>query len=223
VELIPCEESHQGEAYATVTLSDQPEFPGSDWIATIARPQCANLFLDYSLDPVAHGRLQTFYFYPDQQGWDAGRRTVLCWVARPGDGELNTSVRRDESSLAPAQLAFLSALKPLNSGAVLRPVKSPQQDLAGAKAWAGRMAEAQAESIRLLKDGELPGAERPTGQLVAEFEAGLPSWRKAADASDVDTFYKHLRAVDQHNGEKYIGQMRTVLGLPRPMSEPSQV
>ncbi|MGC9542529.1 hypothetical protein [Streptomyces sp. UG1] len=113
-------------------------------------------------------------------------------------------------------------MKPLHTGAVLRPAKSPRQDLAGATAWADGMAEAQGETIRLLKDAELPGAERPTGQLVAELGAGLPFWRQAAEASDADSFLEHLRSVDRHNGDEYVRRIRGLLDLPLPASEPRQ-
>ncbi|MGW0826468.1 DUF4190 domain-containing protein [Streptomyces sp. NPDC002845] len=222
VEVVPCSESHRGEAYATFTLSGQGEFPGRDEITTIAWSRCAKLFLDYSMDPVAFGPLQTYYFHPDERGWDAGRRSVLCWVARPGEAELDSSVRQDASNLDVTQLAFLSALKPVNTAGVLRPAKSPRQDLASATAWAGRMAQAQAETVRLLKDTEPAGAERPTGQLVAELEAGVPFWRQAAEASDADTFFEHLRSVDQHNGDKQAREIRGLLGLPLPPSAPGQ-
>ncbi|WP_406174949.1 DUF4190 domain-containing protein [Streptomyces sp. NBC_00996] len=222
VRLVPCDESHRGEVYGTFALSGEGEFPGRDGIAAIARPRCVRLFLDYSMDPMAFGRLQTYYFHPDERGWDAGRRTVVCWVARLDMTELDSSVQRDASDLDPAQLAFLSAVKPLSIGAALRPVKSPQQDLPGATAWADQMAEAQTETIRMLKDTELPGAEQPTEQLVAELEKGLPFWRQASEASDADTFLGHLQSVDQHSGNKYVRRIRGLLDLPMPTTKPGQ-
>lgn len=216
VRLIPCDEAHRGEAYATFTLDEQEEFPGREAIRTVAWPRCAELFLDYSMDPEAFGRLQTYYFHPDKAGWNAGRRTVLCWVARAGDAELDGSVRRNASALDTEQLAFLSAAKPMHVAMTLRPVQSPRQDLVGAKGWAQRMADAQAETIQLLEDTELSGAERPTEQLVAELKAGLPFWRQASDASDADAFLKSLRSVNRHNGAEYVIRIRTALGLPVP-------
>ncbi|MFI1290944.1 hypothetical protein ACH4VM_21150 [Streptomyces sp. NPDC020792] len=115
-------------------------------------------------------------------------------------------------------------MKPLNAAGVLRPAEGPRQDLAGAKAWAGQTAEAQAETVRLLKDADLPGAQRPAGQLVAELEAGLPFWRQAAKASDADTFLGHLRSVDEHNGDTYVRRIREQLDLPLPLpsAQPTQ-
>ncbi|MFE4410474.1 Scr1 family TA system antitoxin-like transcriptional regulator [Streptomyces sp. NPDC056821] len=114
------------------------------------------------------------------------------------------------------------AVKPLNSTGLLRPVRGPRDDLDGAKACAGQMAEAQAETIRLLKDADLPGARRPTEQLVAEFEAGLPFWQQAAKASDADTFLGHLRSVNQHNGDTHVRRIRELLDLPMPSTPPTQ-
>ncbi|MFI9599667.1 DUF4190 domain-containing protein [Streptomyces sp. NPDC052043] len=221
VELTPCDTSHHAEAYASFTLSGQ-EFPGPDTIAAIAGPRCSKLFLDYSIDPLAFGPLQSYYFYPDERGWTTGNRTVRCWVTPQNDAELDTTVRRDASDVDDGQLAFLSAVKPLNAAGVLRPARGPREDLDGARAWAGRMAEAQKETIRLLKDADLPGAQRPTEQLVAEFEAGLPFWQQAAKASDADTFLGHLRSVDRHNGDAYILEIRRLLDLPLPTTQPKQ-
>ncbi|MBL3665831.1 DUF4190 domain-containing protein [Streptomyces sp. M2CJ-2] len=221
VELIPCDMPHRAEAYASFTLPEG-DFPGLDGITATAWPQCARLFMDYALDSMAFGRLQTYYFHPDEKGWAAGRRTVMCWVARPDNTELDVSVRGDASDLDAAQLEFLAAMKPLNTAGALRPAKSPQQDLAGATAWAGDMAQAQAETIRLLKDADLPGAEAPTGRLVAELEAGLPFWQQAAKAPDADAFLSHLRSVDRHNGEQHHRRIRGLLDLPLPPSEPTQ-
>ncbi|MEU3344872.1 hypothetical protein ABZ723_07685 [Streptomyces sp. NPDC006700] len=139
-----------------------------------------------------------------------------------GDAKLDTTVRRDASNLDSGQLAFLSVVKPLNAAGMLRPARSPREDLDAAKAWAGQMAEAQADSIRLLKDADLPGARRPAGQLVAELEAGLPFWRQAAKASDADTFLARLRSVDQHNGHTHIRRIRELLDLPLPTTTPTQ-
>ncbi|MFE6281600.1 septum formation family protein [Streptomyces sp. NPDC057877] len=216
VEVVPCDQPHRGEAYASFTLEEGRAFPGRERITAIAWPRCAKLYLDYSMDPLAFGRLQTYFFHPDESGWRDGRRTVLCWVARPGNADLDFSVRRDASDLTSAQASFLEALKPVNVALVLRPAKGPRDDLAGATAWAGRMAEAQAETIGLLKEADLPGAERPVAQLVTELEAGLASWRQAARASDVDTFLGHLRSLGEHDGATQLGEIRGLLDLPVP-------
>ncbi|WP_079189275.1 DUF4190 domain-containing protein [Streptomyces kebangsaanensis] len=221
VEMVPCDESHRGEAYATFALSEQRDFPGRDAIGAIAGPQCTELLFDYSVDPVAFGYLRTYYYYPDERGWAAGKRTVLCWAALFDGAELDTSVRRGASDLSTDQLAFVSAVKPLTVTSALQPVNDPRQDLAGAKAWAGQMAEAQAETIQLLKDAELPGAERPVEQLVAELEAGLPLLRQAAEARDADTFHGHLRSLEQHNPTQHVRRIRGLLDLPQPSTEPT--
>ncbi|EFE67405.1 conserved hypothetical protein [Streptomyces viridosporus ATCC 14672] len=217
VELVPCTTPHHGEVYGSFPLTEQGDFPGRDRITAIARPRCGELFMDYALDPMAFGRLQTYYFHPDERGWESGNRTVVCWVARPGDAELDVSVRGNAADLDPAQREFLSALKPLYTAAALRPVED-QQNLTTATAWARRMAQAQAETVRLLKDADLPGAEVPTGRLVAELEAGLPFWQQAAEAPDADVFLSRLRSVDEHNGEQHIRRIRDLLGLPLPAS-----
>ncbi|MEU0836215.1 DUF4190 domain-containing protein [Streptomyces sp. NPDC005969] len=118
VRLLPCDAPHRGEAYATFRLPEQDRAPVRNDIVATARPQCAQLFLDYTADPLASGPLQTYFFYPDERGWAAGQREVLCWVARPGNALLDSSVRLDAAELDPAQSDYLMAWKPLNSAGV---------------------------------------------------------------------------------------------------------
>ncbi|WP_406858791.1 DUF4190 domain-containing protein [Streptomyces sp. HUAS MG47] len=215
VRLLPCDTPHRAEAYAVFRLPELNSAPARDEVTAIARPQCAKLFLDYTADPTGSGPLQTYYFYPDERGWTAGQRDVLCWVARPGNALLGASVRLDAADLDPAQSVYLAALKPLNAEGVLRPAKSPQQDLAGAQAWAARMAEAQADSVQLLRGAELSGgAEQAKSRLVTELEAGIPFWRQAAEAPDATSFLGHLRSVDRHSGKQYMQRIRALLNLP---------
>lgn len=219
--LLPCDAPHRGEAYATFRLPEQDRAPARNEIAAIARPRCAKLFLDYTADPQASGPLQTYFFHPDEQGWAAGQRGVLCWVARPGNALLDSSVRLDATGLEPAQSDYLMAWRPLNSAGVLRPVARPEQDLAGARAWAARMAVAQNETARLLENVELPGgAEQPRKRLVADFDAGVPFWRLAAEAPDAQSFRGHLRSVDDHSGSAHAQRIRALLNLPALVAAP---
>ncbi|MEU3253597.1 DUF4190 domain-containing protein [Streptomyces sp. NPDC006997] len=216
VRVVPCDRPHRAEAYASFALDDEGTFPGRERLTEAARPRCGELYLEYSLDPLAFGPLQTYFFHPDPSGWRDGWRTVLCWVTRPGGADLDFSVRRDAADLDPAQASLLTALKPLNVATVLQPARTPREDLAGATAWAGRMAEAQAETADLLKEADLPGAEEPADLLVAELEAGLPYWRAAARASDADAFLGELRSVREHTGSAHLTRVRELLDLPTP-------
>ncbi|OKJ93438.1 hypothetical protein AMK26_33580 [Streptomyces sp. CB03234] len=223
VRLLPCDAPHRAEAYATFRLPEQDRAPGRDEVVAIARPQCAKFFLDYTADPIAFGPLQTYFFHPDERGWAAGQRRVLCWVARPGNALLDSSVRLDAAGLDAAQADYLMALKPLNSEGVLRPAKSPRDDLADARAWAARMAEAQAETVRHLEGVELPGgAEQAKARLVAELKAGVPFWLQAAKAPDATSFLGHLRSVDNHSGNAHTRRIRALLDLPTPTALPPQ-
>lgn len=85
------------------------------------------------------------------------------------------------------------------------------------------MAEAQTETVRLLKGVELPGgAEQPKARLVEESEAGVPFWRQATQAPDATSFLGHLRSEDNHAGNAHTRRIRALLDLPAPTGFPPQ-
>ncbi|NEA37679.1 hypothetical protein G3I17_39535, partial [Streptomyces sp. SID13031] len=108
-----------------------------------SRDRCAALLTDYVLDFTAYGHLQTYFYYPDRGGWARGGRTVLCWAGRP-QGNLEESIRKDESDFEPAQFAYVSAFQPLMEAQLRAPQQGPDEDLAAASRWAGQMASAAA-------------------------------------------------------------------------------
>lgn len=219
-EQLPCEEPHRGEIYGSFELTGQGAFPGMDEVMKTSRDRCGTLLPDYVLDFTAHGRLQTYFYYPDQGGWERGGRTVLCWAGRP-QGDLEESIRKDESDFEPAQYAYISACQPLWEAQLQAPQQGPDKDLATASRWAGQMAAAYGETARILREarGGLPGDVRgPAGEIVVIFEAAVPYWVQAARAADASAF---LAAIKQAEGDNEVtvrldAKIRAGLGLPVP-------
>ncbi|MEU0837024.1 DUF4190 domain-containing protein [Streptomyces sp. NPDC005969] len=221
-ERLPCEEPHRGEIYGSFELTGQGAFPGTEEVMKTSRDRCGALLPDYALDFTAHGRLQTYFYYPDHGGWERGGRTVLCWAGKP-QGDLEESIRKDESDFEPAQYAYISAFRPLLKAQLQAPQQGPDKDLATASRWAGQMAAAYAEAARMLGEarGGLPGDVRgPAGEIVVIFEAAVPYWDQAARAADTSAFLAAIKQAEKDN-EATVGldaEIRAGVGLPVPES-----
>ncbi|MDT0430045.1 MULTISPECIES: DUF4190 domain-containing protein [Streptomyces] len=217
-ERLPCEEPHRGEIYGSFELTGQEAFPGPEEIMKTSRDRCGVLLPEYAVDLTAQGPLQTYFYYPDQAGWERGGRTVLCWAGAPR-GDLDASIRKEESAFEPAQFAYVSAFRPLWEAQLRAPQREPEEDLAAASRWAGQMAAAYAEAARLLGDarGGLPGDVRgPAGEIVMVFEAAVPHWEQAARAADSDAFLAAIEQADRDN-DLTVGldaEIRKGVGLP---------
>nr|WSS66307.1 DUF4190 domain-containing protein [Streptomyces sp. NBC_01177]WSS73274.1 DUF4190 domain-containing protein [Streptomyces sp. NBC_01175] len=219
-ERLPCEEPHRGEIYGSFELTGQGAFPGSEEVMDTSRERCGELLPDYVLDFTVHGRLQTYFYYPDQGGWERGGRTVLCWAGAP-QGNLAESIRKDESDFEPAQYAYVTAFRPLWEAQLKAPQQGPDKDLVTAGRWAGQMAAAYEETARILREarGGLPaGAQGPAEEIALSFEEAVPHWEQAARAADADAF---LTAVGQAEADgaatvELDAQIRADMGLPVP-------
>ncbi|MFH7599168.1 septum formation family protein [Streptomyces racemochromogenes] len=97
VDVVPCGEPHQSEAYAVLTLPDGP-YPGEGGLLRIAREKCGGATLTRYVGP--HAKLSatlTEYFYgPAADGWKAGDRRLICYLSEPG-GKTTGSLRATAS------------------------------------------------------------------------------------------------------------------------------
>lgn len=209
-----CDEPHVAEAYGSFELPERTRFPGFEEISAVARQRCADLLLDYAMDPYAYGRLQTYFYQPDRSGWARGARSVLCWAGRPQEN-LTASLRNDDSVLTAEQVAYLTALKPAHVALLHAPKQSPADDLPTAREWAGRMAQAQAESATRLRQADLPPEIRTTvAELAAQLNASSVHWEQASRAENAEGFARHLRETQKNAGREQAVSIRTALGLP---------
>ncbi|MEW2071110.1 DUF4190 domain-containing protein [Streptomyces sp. NPDC007346] len=215
-EVVECDEPHQGEVYGSFQLKGG-SFPGTGAIASSAYRSCAPLLHDFALDSSALPRVQLFFYHPDATGWTLGNRTVLCWIGPP-DGLLETSLRQDADDWDAGQLAYLTALRPASEARASQPGEGPGKNLAGATAWAGRMADGEAESARLLReaDGLPAGALGPAKAFADRLDALSAKMRAVSNARSEQEFRERMVSTGEGDGADEEGRMRAAVGLSSP-------
>ncbi|MEU2156734.1 DUF4190 domain-containing protein [Streptomyces sp. NPDC019396] len=81
VDVVPCAEPHEGEAYAVFQL-EAGAYPGTEKVASQAEEKCSgDLLTDYVGDAAKLPKTMSFYYYhPQQAGWAFGDREVTCFL-----------------------------------------------------------------------------------------------------------------------------------------------
>jgi len=79
---VDCEEPHQSEVYAEVFIDDA-SFPGIDTVTAFAIERCEAEFEQFVGLPYAESTLSFHYYYPTQNSWAIGDRSVFCVVYDP--------------------------------------------------------------------------------------------------------------------------------------------
>jgi Septum formation len=91
VTVLPCATPHDAEVFATFPLPAS-SWPGGAAVQQDASSGCASRLSGYLNPQLADAGLDQEFFYPDQEAWQAGTRTVVCEVRAP-TGQLTGSVR----------------------------------------------------------------------------------------------------------------------------------
>ncbi|MEY9210941.1 septum formation family protein [Thermobifida halotolerans] len=86
VEVVPCSEPHDSEAYAAGYMPDGP-YPGDYEIQTFADDFCMTEFDSFVGLPYEESVLDFSYFSPTESSWEQGDREILCTIFDP-DGEV---------------------------------------------------------------------------------------------------------------------------------------
>lgn len=91
----PCTESHTGEVFfITPYTGAATTYPAVSDFDQFANDACAPAFKTYvGTDLDSDPDLSAGYFYPPQDGWSSGDRTILCYATRAGDGVMTRSVK----------------------------------------------------------------------------------------------------------------------------------
>ncbi|MFG3661548.1 septum formation family protein [Streptomyces sp. NPDC047706] len=186
VEVVPCDEAHEGQVVGEFSIDEGKEFPGEDGVSAIADSRCPVEAQKYALDTWALPQgVALFYYTPTKESWATGDRAVSCtYTAEKGtfSGSLDTA-----KSLKPEQSTYLKG-----SNAVYEALWANQSekdtvedDLAGYKAQAKAVAAALDAHVKGL-DG-IKGTE--VGKLRATLAEAAGNWKTAANAADADAFY----------------------------------
>ncbi|MEU6895121.1 septum formation family protein [Streptomyces sp. NPDC046557] len=93
VRVVPCDQPHEGEAYAVFDLEDGP-YPGKDKVASTAEEKCGGTELsDYvGKDAKVSEKLEVYYYFPQSTTWILGDRKVTCFMGEAG-GKSTGSLR----------------------------------------------------------------------------------------------------------------------------------
>ncbi len=86
-----CATPHDAEVFATFSLPPRT-WPGTPAVQLGAGNGCASRLSSYLNPQLATADLTQEYVYPNQAGWQAGERTVVCEVSA-ASGQLTGSVR----------------------------------------------------------------------------------------------------------------------------------
>jgi Septum formation len=91
VTVLSCTAPHDGEVFATFPLTAS-SWPGDAAVQSQANNGCLSRMAGYMNPQLANAGLAQEYYYPDEEAWRAGVRTVVCEV-RASSGQLTGSVR----------------------------------------------------------------------------------------------------------------------------------
>ncbi|MFG2873670.1 DUF4190 domain-containing protein [Streptomyces sp. NPDC048337] len=93
VRIVPCEQPHEGEAYAVFNLEDGP-FPGTEKVTSAAEEKCGGTKLTDYVGPKAKlsEKLEVYYYFPQAATWALGDREVTCFLG-DSSGASTGSVR----------------------------------------------------------------------------------------------------------------------------------
>jgi hypothetical protein len=89
---MPCNEPHAGELVADVTLPEGP-YPGDQRAAAAAEARCNTEFSKYVGIPADKSKLNPEFWYPDEDYWVHGDRSVVCATYAPAGEQLQSTVK----------------------------------------------------------------------------------------------------------------------------------
>ncbi|GAA4807995.1 septum formation family protein [Streptomyces ziwulingensis] len=186
VEIVPCDEAHEGQVVGEFAIDKGKEYPGDDEISTVADNRCPVEAQKYAPDTWALDKgVSLFYYTPTKESWATGDRSVSCtYTAGKGtfSGSLDTT-----KTLKPAQVTYLKGANAIYEALwANQPEKDTvEADLPGYKA--------QAKAVEAALNAHVEGLEGIEGTEVGKLRATLTeaagNWKKAAAAADADTFY----------------------------------
>ncbi|MEV0691410.1 septum formation family protein [Streptomyces sp. NPDC050388] len=185
IEIVPCEEAHEGQVVGEFKIDEGKEYPGDDEVSAIADERCSVEAQKYAPDTWALPEgVGLSYYTPTKESWATGDRAVSCtYTAEKGtfEGSLDTA-----KSLKPEQTTYLEGSNAVYEALwANQPEEDVEEDLAGYKAQAKAVAAALDAHVEGL--GGIEGTE--VGKLRATLTKAAGNWKKAANAADVDAFY----------------------------------
>ncbi|MEU4453397.1 septum formation family protein [Nocardioides sp. NPDC023903] len=96
IDVVPCSEPHQWEAYHHFNLADGP-WPGDNEVAWLADPWCRTAFHGFIGEREGPSDLRMDFYVPSEVTWQSGDRHVVCYLGTgsPTTDSLRGSAWRD--------------------------------------------------------------------------------------------------------------------------------
>ncbi|MFE7568570.1 septum formation family protein [Streptomyces sp. NPDC057539] len=186
VEIVPCDEAHEGQVVGEFVIDKDKEYPGDDGVSTIADERCPAEAQKHAPDTWALPKgVALFYYVPTKESWATGDHAVSCtYTMEKGTFSGSLDVAK---SLKPEQTTYLTGSNAVYEALwATQPEKDTvEDDLDGYKTQAKAVGAALDAHVKGL-DG-IEGAE--VGKLRATLTKAAGSWNKAAKAADSDAFY----------------------------------
>ncbi|GAA4298753.1 DUF4190 domain-containing protein [Streptomyces venetus] len=193
VDRVSCAGGHDGEVFAVVTLPGGA-FPGDAKVTDIAGEKCYALQDQYAMDTWAMpGDVDVYFLLPSRDSWRYGDRAITCIFGNTDEkAGLTGSLRGDPTTLDTGQVVFLSAAGAVDAALYEEPEDTPEDDLAGHRAWATQVRDVLGEQIEALRGHSWPSdAEKPVADLVGDMEDAREEWARASAATDADSYSAH--------------------------------
>jgi hypothetical protein len=214
VRIVPCAQSHQGEAFGTAALFNRP-YPGAAQLAQDAAGYCHTLIARYdmdtwTLDPAAH---PTRALYPGRTAWQAGDHNAVCFfTARSGTA--TGSMRRDGRTLTADQYAYLDAEGRFDAALALPPDELSSSDRSDWEQWTGSVADSLGIEEQLLKAHNWPvRTQAPVNALIQRIDTTTPLWRSASQTTSVADLLAGYTVAREHALTAQESAVRVTLDL----------
>ncbi|MCB5168824.1 septum formation family protein [Streptomyces bambusae] len=93
VDIVPCDQPHQSEAFVTFNMPDGP-YPGEKKIIAVAGERCGPAAVSgyVGADAELPDTMSVYHHHPSADTWDLGARKVVCFLGDP-TGPTTGSVR----------------------------------------------------------------------------------------------------------------------------------
>lgn len=91
VPVVDCDDAHDGEAYALITLDDAV-FPGAEAVTDRAVDGCSAEFAGFTGIDYAASKLDFAYYYPTASSWERGDRDIVCMAIDPASATVTGSL-----------------------------------------------------------------------------------------------------------------------------------
>ncbi|MFB6778527.1 septum formation family protein [Streptomyces sp. NPDC056352] len=185
VEVVPCEEPHEGQVIGEFKIDGQSAYPGADRTAQIADERCPAEAQKFTPDTWALPKgVDVYYYSPTKESWATGDRAVSCTYTKAA-GTFSGSLK--SKPLNADQLAYLKGSSAVYEalGTNQPEAERVEDDFAGYKKQAKAVTAALGTHLEALKSIQQP----ETAKLRAQLEETAGAWEKAASAGDTDAFY----------------------------------